>query len=62
MGPSGTGKTTLIKKIQDKYPDFFEFSISHTVRKIREGEINGKDYHFLSENEFKQVDIELFRI
>ena len=52
--PSGAGKTTLAKKIEEKNPDF-KISISHTTRKPRTGEINGKDYHFVNEQEFNKL-------
>lgn len=49
--PSGTGKTTLIKRFKDNCPDF-AFSISCTTRQPRNGECEGKDYHFISRKEF----------
>jgi len=49
--PSGVGKTTLTKKIEKNNSNFI-ISISHTTRKPRTDEINGKDYHFVSEKEF----------
>lgn len=49
--PSGSGKTTIIKKILEKM-NCFEFSISATSRSPREGERNGVDYYFLTEEEF----------
>ena len=52
--PSGAGKTTLAKKIEEKNPDF-KISISHTTRKPRTAEINGKDYHFVNEQEFNKL-------
>jgi len=52
--PSGTGKTTLTKKIADNNNQF-AISISHTTRKPRPNEINGKDYHFVSKEEFKNL-------
>ena len=52
-GPSGVGKGTLVRSLLQKYPDLY-FSISATTRSPREGEINGKDYFFLSIEEFKQ--------
>ena len=55
-GPSGAGKSSLIKKIEDDIGAHY-FSISTTTRAIREGEVDGIDYHFVSEEEFKQ-DIE----
>tara|TARA_Y100001970_G_C14083528_1_gene776029 strand:+ start:69 stop:701 length:633 start_codon:yes stop_codon:yes gene_type:complete len=52
--PSGAGKTTLTKKIADQNSDFV-ISISHTTRKPRPNEINGKDYYFISEKEFDEL-------
>lgn len=51
--PSGSGKTTIVRSVLDKYPGFV-FSISATTRKKRDCEIDGKDYYFLTEGEFKQ--------
>ena len=51
--PSGAGKTTLTKKIQQKYLNF-KISVSHTTRKPRTNEIEGVDYFFVSHEEFKQ--------
>lgn len=50
--PSGTGKTTIIKQSQEYLPDIV-FSVSHTTRSPRPNEVNGKDYFFISESEFK---------
>ena len=50
--PSGAGKTTITKKIQQKYPSF-KISVSHTTRKPRSNEVNGVDYHFVSSEEFE---------
>ena len=52
--PSGAGKTTISKKIQQKYQNF-KISVSHTTRKPRQNEIRGKDYHFVSDEEFKRL-------
>ena len=49
--PSGAGKTTLSKKIQQKYTNF-KISISHTTRKPRSNEIDGIDYFFITEEQF----------
>ena len=49
--PSGAGKTSLSKKIKEEIKNF-EISVSHTTRKPRKDEINGKDYHFISKEEF----------
>ena len=52
--PSGTGKTTLTKKLA-KHNTNFSISISHTTRKPRPNEINGKDYYFISMVEFEDL-------
>jgi guanylate kinase len=49
--PSGAGKTTIVKHLITKIPEL-GFSISATTRKPREGEQNGKDYYFISKEEF----------
>jgi guanylate kinase len=49
--PSGVGKTTLIQRILSERPDL-RFSVSCTTRPPRPGEVPGKDYHFLSDDEF----------
>ncbi len=50
-GPSGVGKGTLIKQLLARCPNL-ELSISATTRQPRAGEVNGRDYHFLSPEEF----------
>lgn len=50
-GPSGSGKTTIVKKLLEELPDL-SFSISYTTRKPRDGEVNGRDYFFVSREEF----------
>jgi guanylate kinase len=52
-GPSGVGKGTLIKELLQAVPDL-ELSVSATTRSPREGEINGRDYHFLTPEEFER--------
>lgn len=47
VGPSGTGKGTLIARLLREYPDRFTLGVSHTSRKMREGEIDGVHYHFV---------------
>ena len=49
--PSGAGKTTLVRKLLSDYPDF-GYSVSCTTRKPRPGEVDGRDYHFLSRDDF----------
>lgn len=45
-GPSGGGKSTILTKAMKEYPDSFAFSVSHTTRKPREGELDGVHYYF----------------
>ena len=52
--PSGAGKTTLTKKIQQKYSSF-RISVSHTTRKPRSNEVDGVDYNFVSEKKFQEL-------
>ena len=51
--PSGAGKTTLVKLLAKKIN--FHISISHTTRKPRANEIDGKDYYFVNESKFKEL-------
>ena len=51
--PSGAGKTSLVKEISLK--NNYSISISHTTREPRSNEINGKDYFFVSMDEFKKL-------
>jgi guanylate kinase len=52
-GPSGVGKGTLIREMLARVPDL-ELSVSATTRAPREGEEDGRDYHFLTPEEFEQ--------
>lgn len=52
--PSGAGKTTLIRRVMDRFPGI-SYSVSHTTRPPRPGEVHGKDYFFVSEETFKQM-------
>ena len=54
-GPSGVGKGTVRKKIFSQLDTSFEYSISMTTRKPREGEIDGVDYFFKSREEFEEL-------
>ena len=51
---SGTGKTTLLKRIMGYFSDI-RFSISYTTRPPRPGERDGEDYHFISPQRFQQM-------
>ena len=51
--PSGTGKTTIVRRILGDFPQVV-FSVSATTRKKREHEVEGVDYFYISEEEFKK--------
>lgn len=53
--PSGTGKTTLNRRLVQEHPDLVEVSISYTARPIRGGEANGVDYHFVTPEAFRAL-------
>ena len=52
--PSGSGKSTMVKHLLHKYPGKFELSVSCTTRPPRGQEVNGKEYYFISVEEFKK--------
>ncbi len=52
--PSGAGKTSLVKRLQDELEDIV-ISTSHTTRPQRLGEVHGKDYYFVTVEEFEQM-------
>lgn len=52
--PSGSGKTTLVKRLLSDFP-WLKFSVSACTRQPRNGEIDGKDYHFYTEENFKKL-------
>lgn len=52
--PSGAGKTSLCKRVVELYPDM-RYSISHTTRAPRGNEMDGVDYHFVSEDSFVKM-------
>lgn len=51
-GPSGCGKTTLVRQVMENVKDV-QFSVSHTTRKKRNSEKEGRDYYFVSKSEFE---------
>ncbi len=51
--PSGAGKTTLTRKLQARFPAL-RFSVSHTTRKPRANEVDGRDYHFIDRATFER--------
>lgn len=52
--PSGAGKTTIVRHLLHVFPEFIEFSVSATSRAPRPSEVHGRDYYFLSKDEFIQ--------
>tara|TARA_B100002019_G_C20933560_1_gene433335 strand:+ start:28 stop:612 length:585 start_codon:yes stop_codon:yes gene_type:complete len=52
--PSGVGKTTITKKLQQKYHSF-KISVSHTTRSPRSNEVDGVDYYFVSKKKFEEL-------
>jgi len=52
--PSGTGKTTITRKLVEEHPDKYAISVSATTRKPRTGETNGQAYHFMDRQEFER--------
>ncbi len=57
-GPSGAGKTTLINTVREQLEPIgikLYFSVSHTTRKPRSGEVDGKSYYFVSEERFRDM-------
>ena len=60
-GPSGVGKSTLIKKLMADFSRQFGFSVSHTTPDPRPGEQNGVGYHFVSREQMQRdIDAGLF--
>ena len=53
-GPAGAGKTEIVKKLIEKHPDV-KLSVSCTTRAPRPGEVNGVNYHFVSDERFTQL-------
>ncbi len=53
-GPSGCGKTTLVRQVMGNVKDV-QFSVSHTTRKKRNSEKEGRDYYFVAKSEFEQM-------
>ena len=51
-GPSGVGKSTIIKRLTDEFPGLFGFSVSHTTRKPRNGEVDGVNYNYVTRDDF----------
>lgn len=54
-GPSGVGKNTLINSLMEDFPDRFGYSVSHTTRPAREGEVDGEDYNFVTKDQFEEM-------
>lgn len=53
--PSGAGKSTLTKRLLAEFPGQLEFSVSYTTRGARVGEVDGREYHFVSHEKFEEM-------
>lgn len=56
-GPAGCGKDSLVKSLCDSYPEYFNRVVTATTRPIRENEVDGIDYKFLSKSEFDKMEM-----
>ena len=54
VGPQGAGKKGLAQKLVEEFPDYFGEGISHTTRKPHADEVQDKDYHFCTLEEFEE--------
>ena len=54
-GPSGTGKSTILKRLFANHPGTFAFSVSHTTRAPRPGEKDGEHYHYVTREAFEAL-------
>ncbi|EGT56897.1 hypothetical protein CAEBREN_13057 [Caenorhabditis brenneri] len=54
-GPSGGGKSTILTRAMKEHPNSFAFSVSHTTRGPRPGEINGKHYYFTDKEKMQEM-------
>ena len=57
-GLSGAGKGTMMNRLLEKYPDDYALSISATTRNPRPGEVHGKEYFFITRDEFEKMIVE----
>eukprot|EP00049_Salpingoeca_infusionum_P002349 m.55853 g.55853 ORF g.55853 m.55853 type:complete len:256 (-) comp11527_c0_seq1:255-1022(-) len=54
-GPTGAGKSTLLKRLFAEFPSKFAFTVSHTTRNPREGEVTGREYHFTTKESMQTM-------
>ena len=52
--PSGSGKTTVVRHLLQKFPSLLAFSVSAATRKKRDHEVDGKDYYFIPKHDFRE--------
>ena len=60
-GASGVGKSTVLTKVMAARPDL-SFSVSATTRAPRAGEVDGKDYYFISSDKFEFIELFFLKI
>jgi hypothetical protein len=53
VGPQGSGKKDLALKLVEEFPEYFVYGVSHTTRPMRQGEENGREYHFVTLDDFE---------
>ena len=58
VGPSGVGNDTLMQRVFDNHPDTFRKGVTHTSRKMRQGEKEGYNYYYVTEEEFLKMKSE----
>lgn len=54
-GPQASGKSDLCHRLVQEFSDFFGYGVSHTTKKPRENEMDGKDYYFITQDEFHNL-------
>ena len=56
IGPSGVGKDSIMSRFKEKYPNLIDKCVSYTTRAKRNGEIEGRNYYYISKEEFEELE------